>query len=136
MAAGLAYPVWAGLAALVASLVWRLEPESHICGLAGFFLFSALGVGPCYVGVEAHGFRDQYRALCRARERIETVRHDGPVRFWSDKGDPAFPDAVALACTYSWDTLLSQSFSTAPCGRDQAPSTVIAAIGSDVVCVW
>src|SRR5207248_7457540 len=35
MAAGLAYPVWAGLAALVASLVWRLEPENHICGLAG-----------------------------------------------------------------------------------------------------
>ena len=131
MAAGLPYPVWTGLAALVASLVLRQLPENVICGLGGFFIMTALGVDPCYVGVDAHGYRDQYRALCLARERVETVRQGGPVRFWFDREDRAFSDSVALASTYSWDTVLSQSFGTVPCGRPQAPSTIIAAIGSD-----
>jgi hypothetical protein len=131
MASGLPYPVWMGLALLVASLVWRLVPENIMCGLAGFLVVTALGVAPCYIGVDAHGYRDQYRALCRARERVETVRRGGPVRFWFDKDDRAFPDAVALVSTYSWNALLSQSFSPAPCGQEPAPSTIIAAIGSD-----
>jgi hypothetical protein len=131
MAAGLPFPVWTALTALVASLVWRLFPENVICGLGGFFILTALGVAPCYVGVDPHGYRDQYRTLCRARERIETVRQGGPVRFWFDKEDRVLPDAVALASTYSLDTLLSESFGTAPCGQEQAPSTIIAAIGSD-----
>ena len=71
---GLPFPFWVGLAGLIASLLLRLAPESAICGLGGFFVFTALGVGPCYVGVDAHGYRHQYQALCRARERIETVR--------------------------------------------------------------
>ena len=132
LAAHLPYPVWMGLAALVASLVLRLSPENIICGLAGFFVFTALGVVPCYTGVEAHGYRNQYQALCRARERIETVRQGRPVRFWYDKEDRAIADATALNSTYSWsDSLLSQSFGTTPCGQVQAPSTIIAAIGSD-----
>ena len=131
MASGLPYPVWMGLALLVASLVWRQVPENIMCGLAGFLVITALGVAPCYIGVDAHGYRDQYRALCRARERVETVRRGGPVRFWFDKDDRAFPDAVALVSTYSWNALLSQSFSPAPCGQEPAPSTIIAAIGSD-----
>jgi hypothetical protein len=131
LAAGLPHPAWVGIVALVVSMVWRVAPETILCGLAGFFICTALGVGPSYVGVEAHGFRDQYRALWRARERVETVRQGGPVRFWCDKQDRFFSDALALACTYSWDTLLSQSFSTVPCGQDLAPSTIIATVGSD-----
>jgi hypothetical protein len=132
-AVALPFPVWTGLAALVASLVWRQVPENVICGLGGFFVFTALGVVPCYLVVDAHGYRDQYQALCRARERIETVRQGRPVRFWYDREDRAFPDATALNSTYSWaDTLLGQSFGTAPCGQEQAPSTIIAAIGSDL----
>jgi hypothetical protein len=121
-----------GLAALVASLVLRLSPESMICGLASFFVFTALGVGPCYIGVEAHGYRNQYQALCRARERIETVRQGQPVRFWYDKEDRAIADATALNSTYSYsDSLLSQSFGTAPCGQEPAPSMLVVSIGSD-----
>jgi hypothetical protein len=132
MAARLPYPVWIGLAALVASLVLRLSPESMICGLASFFVFTALGVGPCYIGVEAHGYRNQYQALCRARERIETVRQGQPVRFWYDKEDRAIADATALNSTYSYsDSLLSQSFGTAPCGQEPAPSMLVVSIGSD-----
>ena len=42
------------------------------------------------------------------------------------------PDALALTSTYSWgDALLSQSFSSVPCGQELAPSTIVAAIGSD-----
>ena len=131
-AARIPYAVWMGLAALVASLVLRLSPENVICGLAGCFVFTALGVVPCYTLVEAHGYRNQYQALCRARERIEAVRQGRPVRFWYDKQDRAFPDATALNSTYSWaDSLLSRSFGTAPCGQEPAPSTIIAAIGSD-----
>ena len=131
-AARVPYAVWMGLAALVVSLVLRLSPENVICGLAGCFVFTALGVVPCYTLVEAHGYRNQYQALCRARERIEAVRQGRPVRFWYDKQDRAFPDATALNSTYSWaDSLLSQSFGTAPCGQEQAPSTIIAAIASD-----
>ena len=107
-------------------------PENIICGLAGFFVFTALGVAPCYVGVDAHGYRDQYQALCRARERIETVRQGRPVRFWYDKEDRAFPDAEALNSTYSWATPAEPEFrAPPPCGQEQAPSTIIAAIGSD-----
>jgi hypothetical protein len=131
-AARVPYAVWMGLAALVASLVLRLSPENVICGLAGCFVFTALGVVPCYTLVEAHGYRNQYQALCHARERIEAVRQGRPVRFWYDKQDRAFPDATALNSTYSWaDSLLSQSFGAAPCGQEPAPSTIIAAIGSD-----
>ena len=131
-AARIPYAVWMGLAALVVSLVLRLSPENVICGLAGCFVFTALGVVPCYTRVEAHGYRNQYQALCRARERIEVVRQGRPVRFWYDKEDRALPDATALNSTYSWaDSLLSQSFGTAPCGQEPAPSTIIAAIGSD-----
>jgi hypothetical protein len=121
-----------GLVALVASPVLLLSPENVICGLAGFFVFTALGVVPCYLGVGAHGYRDQCQALCRARERIEAVRQGRPVRFWYDKEDRAIADATALNSTYSWaDSLLGQSFGTVPCGQEQAPSTIIAAIGSD-----
>jgi hypothetical protein len=132
MAAHLPYPVWIGLGALVASLVLRLSPENIICGLAGFFVFTALGVVPCYTGVEAHGYRNQFQALCRARERIEAVRQGRPVRFWYDQDDRAVADATALNSSYSFsDSLLSRSFATAPCAQQPAPSTIIAAIGSD-----
>jgi FtsH-binding integral membrane protein len=131
-AAGFPYPVWIGLAALVACLLLRVFPENMLCGVGGMFLFTALGVGPCYIGVDAHGYRNQYLALCYARERIEAVRQGRPVRFWYDKDDRAMPDATALNSTYSYsDTLLSQSFGTVPCGQEQAPATVIVAIGSD-----
>jgi len=130
-ASGLPYPVWTGMAALAASLLWRRTPESAICGLGGFFVITALGVAPCYGGLEAHGYREQYVALCRARERIETVRQGRPVRFWFDTEDRAAPDAVALTSTYSWEALLSQSFSRAPCGEVPAPGTLIAVIGTD-----
>jgi hypothetical protein len=129
---GVPYPVWTGLAAVVASLVWRLSPENAICGLGGFVVLTAIGVGPCYGGVDAHGYHDQYVALCRARERVEAVRQGQPVRFWYDQKDRAVSDAVALTSTYSWgDALLSQSFDTPPCGQEQAPSTIVAAIASD-----
>jgi len=128
---GLAYPVWTGVAALAASLLWRRTPESALCGLAGFFVLTALGVAPCYGGLEAHGYRDQYVALCRARQRIETVRQGGPVRFWFDKQDRAASDAVALTSTYSWESRLSDSFYPAPCGETVAPGTLIAMIATD-----
>ena len=124
-------PLWLGLAALAASLLWRLAPESAICALGGFAIFTTLGVGPCYVGVEAHGHREQYQALCRARERIETVRQGRPVRFWYDQKDRTTNDALALSTTYFWESTLSQSFSAPPCGQVQAPSTIVAAIGPD-----
>jgi hypothetical protein len=120
------------LAALVASLVLRLSPENTLCGLFAFIVFTALGAGLGYGGIDAHGYRDQYHALIHARERIETVRQGRPVRFWYDKDDRAMSDAVALTSTYSWsDALLSQSFKSVPCDREQAPSTIVAAIGSD-----
>jgi hypothetical protein len=131
LASGIPYAVWTGLAALVASLVWRAAPENVICGLGGFFIFTALGVGPCYIGVDPHGYRDQYRALCQARARIEAVRHGQPVRFWFDKADHAMPDAVALVSSYSWDWVLGQSFDAPPCSQDPASSAIIAAIASD-----
>jgi hypothetical protein len=132
LAAGLPYPAWMALAALVASLVLRLSPENTLCGLFAFIVFTALGAGLGYGGIDAHGYRDQYHALIHARERIETVRQGRPVRFWYDKDDRAMSDAVALTSTYSWsDALLSQSFKSAPCDREQAPSTIVAAIGSD-----
>jgi len=131
MAAALPYPVWLGLAAVAACLVWRLVPENILCGLAALFIFTAFGVAHCYAGMEAHGSRDQYQALCRAQERVDTVRQGRPVRFWFDKNDRAFQDGIALVSAYSWDSLLSQSFGTAPCGREQAPSTIIVTLGSD-----
>ena len=133
LAVHLPYPVGVGLVALVVSQVLRLSPENIVCALAGFFVFTALGVAPCYSGVEAHGYRNQYQALCRARERIETVRQGRPVRFWYDNEDRAtIADATALISTYSWtDSLLSQSFGTAPCDHEQAPLTIVAAIGPD-----
>lgn len=132
LAYNLPYPVWTGIAALAAALALRLSPENMICALGGFFVFTALSVGPCFVVNDAHGYRDQYVALCRARERIESVRQGRPVRFWYDEKERDMPDAVALTSTYSWgDSLLSQSFSQTPCDRVPAPSTIVAAIGPD-----
>jgi hypothetical protein len=131
LASGLPFPFWMGLAALAASLLLRLAPEAAISGLGGFFVFTALGVVPCYIAVDAHGYRQQYQALCRARERLEAVRQGRPVRFWYDHKDRTTADAVALASTYFWDATLSRSFSAPPCGQDQAPSTIVAAIGPD-----
>lgn len=131
MAAALPYPVWLGLAALAACLVWRLVPENILCGLAALFIFTALGVAHSYAGMDPHDSRDQYQALCRARERVETVRNGRPVRFWFDKDDRVSRDAMALVSAYSWDSLLSQSVGTAPCFPEQAPSTIIVTLASD-----
>jgi hypothetical protein len=128
---GLPYAAWTGIAALLAALVWRRFPGDLIFGVGGFFVLTALGVGPCYSGVDPHGYQDQYQALCRARERVEAFRQGHPVRFWYDKDGRAAPGASALMSTYSWNALLSQSFRTAPCGQEPAPATIIAVIVPD-----
>jgi len=129
-ASGLPYPVWIGLAVLLAGLLWRLSPENVFCSLGGFVIFAALGVGPCF-GVAPHGYREQYQAICYARERIELARHGQAVRFWFDKSDPAVNDAVALSTSYLPGSVLSQSFNATPCDMSPAPETVVAIIASD-----
>jgi len=130
MASGLPYPVWVGLALLVASLVWRQVPENIMCGLAGFLVVTALGVAPCYIGVDAHGYRISTGPLPRPGAR----RNRPPGRACSilvRQRRPCLSDAVALVSTYSWNALLSRVSARRRAGREPAPSTIIAAIGSD-----
>jgi hypothetical protein len=132
LVADLPYAPWFGAAALLVSLLWVRFPEYLICSLAVFFVFTALGVGSRYGGIDAHAFRDQLQSLCRARERIEIVRQGRSVRFWYDDKDDAMPDAVALTATYLGEgSLLSRSFATPPCDTDLLPSTVVAAIATN-----
>jgi hypothetical protein len=132
LVARLPYAPWVGVAALLVSLFWLRFPEYLICSLGGFFIFTAMGVGGRYGGIEAHAFRDRLQTLSLARERIEIVRQGRAVRFWYDAKDGATPDAVALSSTYvGQESLLSRSFATAPCGKDLLPGTVVAAIAAN-----
>ncbi len=132
LAAGLPYGPWLGAAALLAALFWVQFPEYLLCSIGGFFVFTALGVGARYGGLEAHAFRDQLQLLSTARARIETVRQGRMVRFWYDDNDGARPAAVALTSTYLGDdSLLSRSYAAPPCNTDLPPSAVVAAISTN-----
>jgi hypothetical protein len=129
MAAHLAYAPWIGAAALLASLFGLRLPEYLICSLGGFFLFTALGVGARFGGIDAHAFRDQLQALSDARERIESNRRGKLVRFWYNEKDPAPANAVALAATYlDEESLLNRSSSKPSCNTDLLPPELLASI--------
>jgi hypothetical protein len=132
LAAGLPYAAWVGAVALLVPLFWIRFPEYLICSLGGFFILTAVGAGARYGGINAHAFRDQLQSLSVARERVEIVRHGRAVRFWYDDKDAAMPDALALNATYLGErSLLSHTFSAAPCDKDLAPSTIVAAIAAN-----
>ena len=133
LVAGLPYAPWVAAGALLLPLFWVRFPEYLICWLGGFFVLTALGAGARYGGLDAHAFRDQLQTLSIARQRIEMVRRDRPVRFWYDDHDKARADAVALSSTYDGEeSLLSHSFAAGPCGKPVSPSTVVAAIAADL----
>jgi hypothetical protein len=133
LVAGLPYAPWVGVGALLVPLFWLRFPEYLICWLGGFFVLTAVGAGARYGGLDAHAFRDQLQTLNIARQRIEMVRRGRPVRFWYDDHDKARPDAVALSSTYDGEqSLLSHSFSKPPCDKNLSPSTVVAAIATDL----
>jgi hypothetical protein len=133
LVAGLPFAPWVGVGALLIPLFWLRFPEYLICSLGGFFVLTAVGAGARYGGLDAHAFRDQLQTLSIARQRIEMVRQGRPVRFWYDDHDLARPDAVALSSTYDGEeSLLSHSFSAAPCNKALSPSTVVAAITTDL----
>jgi hypothetical protein len=133
LVAGLPYAPWVGMGALLVPLFWVRFPEYLICWLGGFFVLTAVGAGARDGGLDAHAFRDQLQTLNIARQRIEMVRRGRPVRFWYDDHDKARPDAVALSSTYDGEqSLLSHSFSKPPCDKNLSPSTVVAAIATDL----
>jgi hypothetical protein len=136
-AAHLAYAPWIGVAALLASLFRLPLPEYLICSLGGFFLFTALGVGARFGGIDAHAFRNQLQALSNARERIETNRRGKLVRFWYDGKDPAPANAVALAATYlDEENLLNRSSSKPSCNTDVSPPELVASIEPTLSACW
>jgi len=68
-----------------------------IAGLAIFISLARFGMP-----TDPHAYRQQYETLMRARERIETIRNGGYVRFWYDAHDPDVQDFDALSSTYLW----------------------------------
>jgi len=132
LAAGVPYAPWVGAGALLVPLFWLRFPEYLICSLGGFFVFTALGTGARFGGIDPHAFRDQLQSLSMARERIEIVRQGRAVRFWYDNKDAAMRDALALTSTYpSERSLLSRSFSAAPCDKNLLPSTILAVVSAN-----
>jgi hypothetical protein len=120
-----------GCAALAASLALRRRPAGMTFSLMGFMILTTCSVGARYGATDPDRFRHQYESLIQNRARIESIRRGHSVRFWYDERDPASSDAVALGSTYGWSSsLLGQSFATAPCGAELAPSTLVASISS------
>ena len=129
----LPFPAWLGLVGVLGSLILRQFPENVILGLAGFFVFTAMGVGLTYgMGTDPHASRHQFEIVSEARERLETVRQGRRVHFWYDTQDSANPYASALAFSYNGsESLLSLSFAKPACDHPPEPATLIAVLAGD-----
>jgi hypothetical protein len=87
----------AGTGALALALVLRRRQTGVLLAMAGFAFLTA---GVVTETVQLHGTRAQYERIMRARERVESVRHGGAVRFWFNESDPDISDYFALNATY------------------------------------
>ena len=114
---------WLGGAALLASLKLKWMPDAPILALAGFCVFTALGVNPAYSVDDPHAFRKEYAAVARARTQIETVRRGAPIRFWLEANSEPSAGVVALAASYLRVDDLDHP---THCDGQVSPSTVIA----------
>ena len=98
-----------------------------IAGLAIFISLARFGMP-----TDPHAYRRQYEALMRARERIETIRNGGYVRFWYDAHDPDVQDFDALSSTYLWSfSLWGNGFPEPPRDVDVPPGTLFVVLSSN-----
>jgi hypothetical protein len=67
----------------------------------------------------------------RARERIETIRNGGYVRFWYDAHDPDVQDYDALSSTYLWSfSIWGNRFPELPRIVEVPPGTIFVVLSS------
>ena len=89
---------------LALGLALRQRTVGILAALAGLAIFISLA--RFGMPTDPHAYRRQYEALMRARERVETIRNGGYVRFWYDQHDPDVLDFDALSSTYLWSLSL------------------------------
>ncbi len=87
----------AGAGALALGMVLRRRQTGALLAMAGFAVLTA---GMVTEAVHVHGTRAEYERVMHTRERIESVRHGGPVWFWYNESDPDIPDYFAVNATY------------------------------------
>jgi hypothetical protein len=109
--------------ALAVGLVLRQRPAGAWVGLAGFAILTAqAGAGTA----ELHGSSAEYARTMAARDRVETFRRGGVVRFWFDDKDPASLDYWALNNSYLAEfTQINTSFPRNGCDAAIEPETLI-----------
>ncbi len=116
---------WLGGAALLASLIVKRLPDAPLLALAGFCVFTALGISPAYSVEDPHAFRNQYDSVSRARQQIEDIRRDAPIRFWLDRESTRSSEIVALAASY---IRMDDLDHPTTCDAGVAPAVIIAAV--------
>jgi hypothetical protein len=136
--AGTVLPTWPaamrqtvllGGCALASGLVLRRRTVGILLAIFGLAIFTS----QARFGIprDPHAYRRQYEALMHARERIETIRKGGNVRFWYDTHDPAVADYDALSSTYVWSrSLWGGKFPEPPRNGDVPPGTLFVVLSS------
>jgi hypothetical protein len=126
---GLEYAGWWGVAAVAVSPLLPGVAAKCASVLAGLFLVTALGVGVTYVSAGPHDYRRQLDTMSQARQRLESIRHGQPVRFWHEPSESLPPSAVALISSYmgAGDWKLGNDLAT-PCAAGMTPLSLIAAV--------
>jgi hypothetical protein len=114
---------------LALGLALRQRTVGILAALAGLAIFISLA--RFGMPTDPHAYRRQYEALMRARERVETIRNGGYVRFWYDQHDPDVLDFDALSSTYLWSlSLWGNGFPEPPRDVDVPPGTVFVVLSS------
>jgi hypothetical protein len=121
--------VLVGCCALASGLALRRRAVGILLAIAGLAIFTSLA--RFGMPEDPHAYRRQYEALMRARERIETIRNGGYVRFWYDAHDPAVQDYDALSSTYLWSSSLwGNQFPEPPRNVEVPPGTLFVVLSS------
>jgi hypothetical protein len=136
--AGTILPIWpaairqtvlVGGCLLASGLVLRRRTVGILLSIAGFAVITSYAW--FHMPGDPHAYRRQYEALMHARERIESIRNGGYVRFWYDAHDSAVRDYDALSATYLWsNSLWGDRFPEPPRDVDIPPGTLFVVLSS------